>query len=95
MTSISDDDVRSLARLSAISLSDTEVTDLQKDIERIITYIDQLAELDTTGIEPTYQVHSYTEAWRDDTIDYSVSSEELIALAEQHTADSIVVPKVL
>lgn len=95
MMKISDDDVRNLATLSAISLSDDEVAALRIDLENIIGYIDQLAELDTTGVEPTYQVHSYGDRWREDEVEQSVGAEKLVGLAKQSTNSSINVPKVL
>jgi aspartyl-tRNA(Asn)/glutamyl-tRNA(Gln) amidotransferase subunit C len=95
MMKISDDDVRNLATLSAISLSDDEVLALRTDLENIISYIDQLAELDTTGVEPTYQVHSYGDRWREDEVEQSVAADTLLGLAKQSTNSSINVPKVL
>ena len=56
MTTITINDVQRLASLSSLHLSDSEVQALQGDLERIIKYIEQLGELDTTGVEPTYQV---------------------------------------
>ncbi len=95
MATISDDDVRNLATLSAISLSDDEVATLRIDLENIIGYIDQLAELDTTGVEPTYQVHAYGNVWREDEAEQSVGAEKLVGFAKQSTNSSINVPKVL
>ena len=56
MSTITTDDVRHLAQLSSLQLSDEEVANLQLDLGNILNYIDQLSELDTTGVEPTYQV---------------------------------------
>ena len=83
MSTITNDDVRHLAQLSSLQLSDDEVADLQVDLKNILNYIDQLAELDTTGVEPTYQVTGLENIWRDDVIDVSsVGREQLLALAQ-------------
>ena len=96
MTVISRDEVQHLAQLSSLQLSDDETTNLQKDIENILNYIQQLDELDTTGVEPTYQVTGLENIWRDDTVvQSSVSRETLLSLAQDKTLDSVKVPKVL
>lgn len=96
MTQISRDDVLHLAQLSSLQLSDDEVTDLQADIANILNYVEQLGELDTTGVVPTYQVTDLSNVWRDDTvIDYGISREQLLALSSASSNDQVKVPKVL
>jgi aspartyl-tRNA(Asn)/glutamyl-tRNA(Gln) amidotransferase subunit C len=96
MTQISRDDVQHLAQLSSLQLSDTEVADLQIDIQSILKYVEQLSTLDTTGVEPTYQVTGLSNVWRDDTVvDYGVSREKLLDLAPAQSDAQVKVPKVL
>lgn len=96
MTQISRDDVLHLAQLSSLALSDTEIDSLQGDIGAILEYVAQLSELDTSGIEPTYQVTDLENVWRTDTIDdYGIDREALIALAPDAKDGQIKVPKVL
>lgn len=96
MTQISQDDVHYLAQLSNLQLSQDESTALQADLENIVGYIQQLSELDTTGVEPTYQVTDLESVWRDDVVDtYGIDRETLLALAPASEAFQIKVPKVL
>ncbi len=96
MTQISRDDVLQLARLSSLELSGSELGDLQQDIARILAYVAQLGELDTTEVAPTYQVTELENVWRDDTvIDDQISREQLLALAPESTNHQLKVPKVL
>lgn len=96
MTQISRDDVQHLAQLSSLALSDDEIDNLQGDIGAILDYVAQLGELDTTGVEPTYQVTDLENVWRTDTIDdYGIDREALIALAPDSKDGQIKVPKVL
>lgn len=96
MTQISRDDVQHLAQLSSLQLSDNEIDDLQVDIGNILGYVEQLSELDTTGIEPTYQVTDLENIWREDVVDdYGVGREALLALAPAFDNNQIKVPKVL
>lgn len=96
MSTITNDDVRHLAQLSSLQMSDAEVESLRVDIEKIINYINQLDKLDTDGVEPTYQVTGLQNVWRDDEIiDSSVSRQQLLALAAEQSDNCVKVPKVL
>lgn len=96
MTALSRDDVQHLAQLSSLQLTDEELTSLQTDIGNILGYIEQLGELDTTGVEPTYQVTGLENVWRDDSvIEGSVTRETLLALSTESANHQVKVPKVL
>ena len=94
---ITKDEVKHLAKLSNISLSESEVENLRGDLENIVNYIKQLDELDTENVEPTYSVSENQNIWREDEIDnYGVGKEELLALAGENVeAGQVKVPKVL
>lgn len=96
MIQISRDDVHKLAQLSSLQLDDAEADALGIDIENILGYVEQLSELDTTGVEPTYQVTGLQNVWREDVVDtYNLDSETLLSLAPEVEAGQIKVPKVL
>ena len=96
MSTITTDDVRHLAQLSNLQISDDEVENLRGDLENILGYIEQLGELDTTGVESTYQVTGLENVWRDDEVQVSsVTRERLLTLAPQQANNSVKVPKVL
>jgi len=96
MTQISSDDVQRLAQLSSLQLADSEADSLAADIENILGYVQQLAELDTTGVEPTYQVTDLENVWRDDkVIESAVAREQLLALSPESHDNQVKVPKVL
>ncbi|MNQ26895.1 Aspartyl/glutamyl-tRNA(Asn/Gln) amidotransferase subunit C [compost metagenome] len=96
MTNISRDDVRHLAQLSSLQLDDSEIDALQMDLGNILGYVEQLAELNTEGVDPTYQVTDLRNVWRDDSVvDYKVSREQLLELSPESYAHQVKVPKVL
>ena len=96
MTQVTRDDVLRLAQLSSLQLADDEIDDLAADITNILGYGEQLTELDTTGVEPTYQVTAPESELRDDiAATGGVSREELLALAPDSFENQIKVPKVL
>lgn len=96
MTNISTEDVYHLAQLSSLQLNDTEAESLRVDLENILGYIQQLSELDTNGVEPTYQVTDLQNVWRDDSVDdYGLTRDALLALSPEFEKNQIKVPKVL
>lgn len=96
MTQISSDDAMHLAQLSSLQLTDEEAGHLSQDISNILGYVEQLSELDTSGVEPTYQVTGLENVWREDTVvDDKVSREQLLTLAPESTNHQVKVPKVL
>lgn len=96
MTNITTSDVQRLAGLSSLQLSAQEAEDLTEDISGILNYIEQLSELDTEGVEPTYQVTGLENVWRTDEVDtYGLEREALLGLAPESEKNQIKVPKVL
>ena len=96
MVKISDDEIRHLAELSGLKLDMAEAAGLKKDIEKILGYVNQLNELDTSGVEPVCQINDIENVCRiDEVIDYGVSGEELVELSADTEDGQIKVPKVL
>ena len=96
MTQISRDVVIQLAKLSSLQLAEDEIDGLTIDLANIIKYVEQLDELDTNGVEPTYQVTGLENVSCDDVVrPSSVSRAELLALAPDQAESQIKVPKVL
>ncbi len=96
MTDISRDDVLHLAQLSSLQLGDNEIDALQQNLDDILGYVAQLGELDTTGVEPTYQVTGLENVWRDDVVQTGdADREQLLALAPEAQDNQVKVPKVL
>lgn len=94
--SISREEILHLMELSNFSLSEAEIESLQQDLTGIIDYVSQLDELDTEGVEPTYQVFEMQNVWREDeVIEFEANREDLLALAPEVQDSQIKVPKVL
>lgn len=95
MSAISNSDVQRLADLSSLQLADGEVDGLRQDVEKIVEYINQLGELDTSGVEPTYQVTGLENVWREDEVKPGISRDELLELAPEKQNNQVKVPQVL
>lgn len=94
--SITREDVLHLAELSRLEISEEEIEPLKKDLDSIVGYISQLNELDTDGVEPTYQCFDMQNVWREDEIQkFEADREDLLALAPDSENNQIKVPKVL
>ena len=90
------EDILHLAKLSNLSLEETEIEGLQRDLDNIVNYISQLDELNTDGVEPTYQVFEMENVWRADEIKpQDATREQLLALAPDQAQNMIKVQKVL
>lgn len=93
---ITREEIKHLAALSNFSISDEEIESLGGDIENIIGYISQLDELDTEGVEPTFQCFEMENVWREDEIlDQDADREALLNLTKDEKDNQIKVPKVL
>lgn len=96
MSHISLDDVKKVAMLSGLTLSEHDLQKFQKQFEEILGYVEQLNRVDVSGLEPTYQVTGLTNIKRpDEIIDYGVSQADLLKNAPRHRDGSIEVEKVL
>ena len=53
---LTEEQVRHVAELANLALSDDEIARMARDLDGILTHIDKLNQLDTTGVEPMAQV---------------------------------------
>ena len=96
MSKLSRDDVLKLAALSKLRLSDEEVENLRTELSEILNYVEQLNEVDTAGLKPTYQVTGLTNVSRSDDIkDYGYNNEDLLKNAPAVQDNQFKVKRVL
>lgn len=96
MAKITRDEVLKLARLSKLELSEDEIDRFTKEFEEILAYFEQLKDVDTSGLEPTYQVTGLRNVTRkDEVIDYGVSTEALLKNAPESLGNQLKVRRVL
>jgi aspartyl-tRNA(Asn)/glutamyl-tRNA(Gln) amidotransferase subunit C len=82
MTKITDADIRKLAVLCRLKLTDDEIPKYKQEISKIVEFVEVLQSVDTKGIEPTSQVTGLTNVTREDKIiDYKLSRQDLLANA--------------
>jgi aspartyl-tRNA(Asn)/glutamyl-tRNA(Gln) amidotransferase subunit C len=79
MTKLSAADIRKLARLSRLQLTDDEVEKYQKELSAIVDYFKQLQKVDTNSLASTSQVNGLVNVIRaDELIDYGIEQKELL-----------------
>lgn len=80
MSSISSDDVRRIAKLARLELSDAEVEKFAPQLTSILGYIDMLSEVDTKNVKAAAQPTGLTNVLREDVITSGeVSPDALLA----------------
>jgi aspartyl-tRNA(Asn)/glutamyl-tRNA(Gln) amidotransferase subunit C len=79
--------VRHVADLARLGLRDDELEALASELSSILTYIDQLEQLDTAAIAPTAQVGELVDVMRDDEVRPSLDPEAALANAPSREGD--------
>jgi aspartyl-tRNA(Asn)/glutamyl-tRNA(Gln) amidotransferase subunit C len=79
MGKLTRDDVKKLAQLSRLALTDAEQDEFASEISEILTYVEQLQSVNVDGLAPTNQVTGLTNIMRDDeVIDYGYQPADLL-----------------
>jgi aspartyl-tRNA(Asn)/glutamyl-tRNA(Gln) amidotransferase subunit C len=95
---LTEKEVRYIADLANLRLSDDEVSKMSKDLGHILTHIEQLNELNTTNVEPMAQVlfeGDETATLREDVPHATLTNEEALANAPAKGNGYFKVPKVI
>jgi len=79
--------------LAKLELSDEEKEQAKKDMASMLDYIDQLNELDTTGVEPMSHVFPIENVMREDVVTNGDESEKTLFNAPERKDKTFVVPK--
>ena len=94
-TPITDADVRHVAKLSRLKLTDEQIADHTKQLGRVLDYIDKLNELDVEGVEPMAHALDLSNVLREDVPTEPLSVEKALATAPDSDPPFFKVPKVL
>lgn len=93
--SLSREDVRKIAFLARIRIADDELDALAGDLNNIIGWVEQLSEVDTSGVEPMTSVAEMTLIRRADVVTDGNIPEKVLANAPDRKGDFFAVPKVV
>ena len=93
--SVSNDQVRHIAKLARIAMSEQELERLGPELNAIIGWVEQLAEVDTDGVEPLTAVIDQKLRLRDDAVTDGDIREQVLANAPEAQHGFFAVPKVI
>ena len=90
---IDDATIEYVGILAKLELSEAEKGAAKKDMGRMLDYIDQLNELDTSGVEPMSHVLPMRNVFREDVVTNGDGSGDALANAPEQKDSMYVVPK--
>jgi len=88
-------DVRYVARLARIDLTDEEVGRFQSQLSRVLEYVEQLGRLDVSGVEPTAHANPIFNVFRADEPRPGLTREAALANAPHAANGLVMMPKVV
>ncbi|QDK77118.1 Asp-tRNA(Asn)/Glu-tRNA(Gln) amidotransferase subunit GatC [Spirosoma sp. KCTC 42546] len=87
--------LQKIAHLARLDVKPEEEADLLNSLNGVLTWMEQLNEIDTTGVEPLTHISMETNVLRDDVVGNQLSRERALSNAPQHDEQFFEVPKVL
>jgi aspartyl-tRNA(Asn)/glutamyl-tRNA(Gln) amidotransferase subunit C len=95
MARITEEEVRHVALLSRLYFSDEEIKGFARDLNNILAYVEQLNELDTSGVEPTSHALKMSNVFRPDEVVAPPSVEDMLSNAPESESQCFKVPKII
>ena len=92
---IDESQVRKVAKLSRLELTDAEVGEFTGQLRAILGYVEKMNELDTENVEPLAHCLPISNVFRPDCVKESLGTEKALANAPQRDGDFFKVPKIL
>ena len=93
--SVSPEQVRHIARLARIAMSDEEIAALAPELNNILGWVEQLGEVDTEGVEPLTAVIDQKLRLREDSVTDGDCRDAVLANAPAAEHGFFAVPKVI
>ena len=93
--SVNSEQVRHVAKLARIAMSDAEVEAMVPELNNILGWVEQLAEVDTDGVEPLTAVIDNHLRMRDDVVNDGIIRDAVLLNAPDAQHGFFAVPKVI
>ena len=87
--------VKKVAKLSRISLDDSNLESLSKDLISILNFVEQLNELDTNEIKPLTSIIDKSLDTRDDSVSDGQIKDQILKNSPEKNEDFFIVPKLV
>ncbi|MCF6289509.1 MAG: Asp-tRNA(Asn)/Glu-tRNA(Gln) amidotransferase subunit GatC [Desulfobacterales bacterium] len=92
---ITEEQITHVADLARLELSPGEVGSMTVQLDRILSYVEKLNQLDTAGVAPTTHALSIQNAFRPDQVRPSLDRKDSLANAPAENGEAFVVPRVI
>lgn len=89
------DSLNKIAHLARLHVKPEEEAALLNSMDNVLTWMEQLNEIDTEGVEPLTHIMDEVNSWREDFGNNSLTREEALANAPSQDGIYIKVPKVI
>lgn len=93
MSELNQDQVKHIAKLARLSLTEEEVAKLSTDLNAVLGYVEQLQELDTEGVEPMIGAVQHQKPHREDNAVQSGLRDKMLENAPDSEETAIKVPQ--
>ena len=93
--SVDRDTVKRVAHLARIAVSDDEADALTTDLNAILGFVEQLNEVDVTGVDPMTAIVAMDMKKRTDVVTEGDQAEKVVSNAPAREGNFFVVPKVV
>lgn len=87
--------VDKLAELAKLEFDEKSKAEIVNDLNNVLTFVEQLNEVDTTNVEPLTYITDEVNVLRKDVVKQEITKEEALKNAPLHDSDYIKVPKVI
>jgi aspartyl-tRNA(Asn)/glutamyl-tRNA(Gln) amidotransferase subunit C len=84
-----------LAHLARLDFEPDAKSEIIKDLNRILAFVEKLNEVDTTGVEPLIYMVDEPNQVREDVSRVDISRDDALQNAPKHDSDYFRVPKVI
>lgn len=84
-----------VANLARLNLTEDEELKMIEDLDKILSHVDKLNELDTTGVEPTAHILPIRNVFREDVVQDSYDRDILLSNAPVQENGCFKVPKIV
>ena len=88
-------EVKKVAKLSRLDLTDAEVQEFTGQLSAILEYVEKMNELDTSDVEPLAHCLPISNVFRADCVKESLGTEKTLANSPQRDGEFFKVPKIL
>ena len=92
---IDEQQVRKVAKLSRLEMTDAEITEFTSHLSAVLEYVEKMNELDTSDVQPLAHSLPVNNCLREDVAKDSLGTDKTLANAPQQDGEFFIVPKIL